>query len=103
MSAPVITSITFDKPFYTAGETVTLTVNYTSDVVVEVLASAVATGSVSGQTSNTESQGFFVPSPVAGVTGSPEAVTWNVVDDAADTWTKVSDNGSVAVFTTVAP
>jgi hypothetical protein len=103
MSAPVITSIAFDKSFYASGQIVTMTVTYTPDTYTEVDVTVVATGNASTDSSTSAATGFVVEGSVDGLPTNNDNVSWAVSDPAHDTWTQVSDNGSVAVFTTTAP
>lgn len=94
MSAPVITSITFDQSSYLPGQTITATVNYTpgTEPVTQTF-TGTATDSATGQT-GTLSVSFQV------VKNDATAVT--VADSGNRTWTKASDTGTVAKFTAVA-
>lgn len=104
VSAPTITSIAFDKSAYNVGDTVTVTITY----VPGKSSSAPAPSSVSftgtAVDSVTSQQGTltvnFTVDTTPVVSTDPSSVT--VTDSAAHTWTKVSDTGTVAKYTTVA-
>lgn len=82
MSSPSISSITFDKPSYTTGQTITATVTGTFGEAFNF------TGTLSDGSTLTES--FSVT----------DALT---VSDTGDReWTAVSNNGTTAVFTATA-
>jgi len=99
VTPPSITSITLDKPNgYNAGDTITATVNYvagTSSSTSTRTYTGTATDSVTGQSG--QIQVTFTTSDNA---IDAESVT--VSDTGSRNWTKVSDNGSVAVFTATA-
>jgi hypothetical protein len=100
MSAPSITSITFDKTAYNSGDLIQATVAYVAGTSggqpsTQTL-TGTATDSVTGQ-----SGALTVTFTVSGQTvKDPTAVT--VSDSGNRSWAKVSDNGSVAVFTAAA-
>ena len=93
-AAPVVTSISFDKTSYVAGDEITATVNYVpgqSDNVQQFTGQAVdETTSQVGQLSVTFTVSVTDPTTVS------------ASDDGSREWTPVSDDGSVAVFTAVA-
>lgn len=91
---PAITSIGFDQNVYTPGQLITVTVTYTAGVSPSTQTlSGTATDSVTGQVGQL-SVTFTV------MTGNTTTVA--VADSGGRTWAKQSDNGSVAVFTSVA-
>jgi hypothetical protein len=94
----VINSITFSQASYTPGQTVEVTVDYTPDTPGVTTQSVSVTVNVTDQSGNiltTDTATFTVNTPQAG-----DSVT---VSDSGDrTWTQVSDNGTVAVFTAIA-
>ncbi len=98
VSAPVISSITFDQASYNTGATMTATVDYTAGVSsspsVETF-TGTATDSVTSQVGT-----LAVTFTVVTDSNDPTAVTG--ADTGAHVWTKASDTGSVAVFTAVA-
>lgn len=84
LSALVITSITFDKPVYKTGDTITAVVAYTgSGFTLAAVATAL------GQTGMLN--GTFTVLP-----------DWTPSDSGNRPWFAVSDNGIAAVFTAVA-
>lgn len=83
MSAPSITSISFDKPGYHQGDTITATVAYTGSQVTLTIS---ASGGVVGTTTGT-----FTVLPA-----------WGISDGSGRVWALKSDNGSQAVFTATA-
>jgi hypothetical protein len=83
VSAPAITSITFDKPGYHQGDLITATVAYTGSQITLTIS---ASGGVTGTTTGT-----FTVLP-----------SWGVSDGTGRVWTFKSDNGSQAVFTATA-
>lgn len=92
--APSITSITFDKASYLPGNVITATVNYTvgtSDATQTL--TGTATDSTTGKTGSLQVN-FTVQ--------KNDTTTISVSDSGNRTWTKVSDNGSVAQFTATA-
>jgi hypothetical protein len=88
MAAPTVTA-SLDKSGYAPGERMTLTVTYADADTATITVSVTATDS-------------------AGNTGAATAVavidqgTVSVTSSPARPWTKVSDNGTVAVFTATA-
>lgn len=95
-----IDSMTFDQDVYNQGDMITLTVAYTPDVPGVVPQTFTATETISdasGATVATSSAPFVVnePQPAGDVLGTP-------TDDGNRAWTKVSDSGSVGVFTATA-
>jgi hypothetical protein len=94
MANPVVTSISFDKTTYSAGQVITATVDYTQGTgSASQNFTATATDSVSGLTGALSSSFSVV---------SNDSTTVTVSDSGSRTWTKVSDSGSVAVFTATA-
>jgi hypothetical protein len=89
MAAPTV-SATLDAAAYAVGATMTLTVTY-ADPDSQAIAITVQASDSSGNTS--------APMQVSALI---DPVTLAVSDDGQRTWTKVSDTGSVAVFTAVA-
>jgi ribosomal protein L19 len=94
VSAPTITSISFDKTTYLPGDTITATVNYTQGTSdsIQTLTGTV-TDSTTGRT-GTLQQTFTVQ--------VKDTTTVSVTDSGNRTWTKASDTGSVAKFTATA-
>lgn len=88
MSTPTV-SASLDKASYATGATITLTVNY-SDPNTKALTVTVTVADATGSSS-----------PVTAVAVIDPATT-TVSDTGNRTWTKVSDTGSVAVFTATA-
>jgi hypothetical protein len=98
MTPPTVTSMTFDRSpaNYTKGDLMRLTVSYlpgTSDT--SDAATYTATDNATGL-SGTLSIIFNVAN------SQPDATTGKVTDTGNRTWTPVSDNGQVAVWTAVA-
>ncbi len=89
MANPTISSASLNKASYMPGETMTLTVNY-SDPDKQTLSIAIKVTDSGGNEANANTSAIIDPSTVT-VTSVP-----------TKTWTKVSDTGSVAVFTAVA-
>lgn len=89
MSNPTVTAV-LDKPSYAKDDQITLTVNY-SDPDQEQLRIEVRVTDASGNTTG----------PIE-VSALIDPLTVSVVDASGRTWTKVSDSGAVAVFTTTA-
>lgn len=99
VSAPSITSISFNQPSYTPGQTIQATVTYvkgTSESPTTQTLTGTVTDTVTGQT-GTLNQTFTVN----GATVS-DITTPTVSDTGSRTWTKASDTGTVAVFTATA-
>jgi hypothetical protein len=95
-----IDSITFDQPGYAPGATITVTVDYTPDTPGTSAVTHELTATITDSTGAvvaTAQAPFTVNVPVAG--GDVVSVS----DDASDTYSQVSDSGTVAVFTTTAP
>jgi hypothetical protein len=88
MSQPTV-SASLSKSVYAPGELMTLTVNY-GDADTQAVKVTVQVTDLSGNTS--------APVTVSAVI-DPVTLT---LTDATRTWEKVSDTGSVAVFTSVA-
>jgi hypothetical protein len=89
MPAPTV-SASLDKTAYQPDETMTLTVTYSDPDTEAVTVTVVVTDS-QGNTSD--------PATVTAVV-DPSVLT--VTDSSGRVWTKVSDNGSVAVYTAAA-
>lgn len=89
---PSISSVTFDQPSYAPGQTVTATVTYVPGTSAVTKA---FTGTVTDST--TGATGTLTVN-FAGLMNDP--TTPAVSDSASHVWTKVSDSGTVAVFTT---
>lgn len=89
MANPTISSATLNKAFYQPGELMTLTVNY-SDADRQMLQLQIKVTDSQGNEANANTSAIIDPATVT-VSSVP-----------TKTWTKVSDNGSVAVFTAVA-
>lgn len=89
MAAPTVT-VSLDKPTYAPGEKMTLTVNYADADTKAITLTVVATDSA-GNTS--------APTTVTAVI---DPVGLTVTSSPVRAWTKVSDTGSVAVFTATA-
>lgn len=104
VSAPTITSVVFDKTGYNAGDTIHATVTYvpgkSESAGSPVTYSVEGTGTdvVTGQTG--QLAGTFTVTPVAVPVN--DATTLVFTDSGSRTWTKVSDTGTVAVFTATA-
>lgn len=94
MTAPTISSITFDKSSYSPGSVITATVSYsagTSDVPQTF--TGVATDSATGETGTLQ---------VTFVVTENDTTSVTVSDSGSRNWTKISDNGAVAQFTATA-
>jgi hypothetical protein len=94
-----ITSLTFDKPAYNPGDTITLTVDYVPDTAGVNPVTSTATVNVTdanGNVTASDSAPFTVNEPVAG------GDTVSVTDSGGRTWTQQSNSGTVAVFTATA-
>lgn len=89
MAAPTVT-VSLDKPTYAPGEKMTLTVNYADADTKTITLTVVATDAAGNTSAPTTVNAVIDPVGLT-VTSSP-----------ARTWTKVSDTGSVAVFTATA-
>lgn len=90
-AAPTITSITFDKDSYAPGEDIQATVHYTAGASDAVLTfTGTATNQQTGETG--QMQGTFSVQ-----NADPTVIAVN--DTGSREWTKVSDDGAVAVFT----
>lgn len=88
MASPTV-SASLDKMTYAPGDKATLTVTY-GDPDNKTFTVTVTVTDQAGNSS--------VPAEVQANIADP--VTVSVSDDANHTWTKVSDSGSVAVYTT---
>lgn len=94
MSAPAITSITFDKTSYNPGDTITATVNYGSGTSGQTQQlTGTATDAATGQT-GTLTVNFTV--------NESDSTSVSVKDTGGRVWTKVSDAAGVAKFTATA-
>ncbi len=85
MSAPVISSISFDKPGYPQGSLITATVKYLGSSFMLSAKAAASDGTTGILT------GSFTVLPI-----------WTVTDTGSRTWALKSDDGSTAVFTATA-
>ncbi len=83
--ALAITSITFDKPSYAQGATITATINYTGSGFMFTGSGEMDSGQPAALTA------IFAVLP-----------TWTVSDTGSRVWTFVNDSGTAAVFTAVA-
>lgn len=94
MTAPSITSITFDKAQYLPGQPVNATVTYVPGTSgQEQTFNGTATDSATGQTGSLSVQFTLVVNDTTTVT---------VSDSGNRAWTKISDTGTVAVFQAIA-
>ena len=94
-----ITSIDFDQASYVAGHEVTAVVNYVPDApnqTAEPFTLSVSVMNSAGTEVAANSATFTVNTP------QPAGDKVHVSDSGNRTWTEVSDNGSVAVFTATA-
>ncbi|MEH0820983.1 MULTISPECIES: hypothetical protein [unclassified Micromonospora] len=89
MAAPTVTA-SLNAATYSPGDQMTLTVTY-SDPDTRPLTVTVVVTDAQGNSS----------APVR-VTAVIDPLTLTVTDDSGRTWTRVSDNGSVAVYRAVA-
>jgi hypothetical protein len=97
MANPSVTSISFDKSIYNAGDLITATIFYVKGTSV-VASTQTFTGSATdsaGQVGSLQVT-FTVNNTVT------DATDVSVSDSGHRTWTKVSDTGSVAAFTATA-
>jgi hypothetical protein len=95
MSAPVISSVTFDKASYSPGDLITATISYTPGSSGSTQAFDVqATDRTTGQAA-TLTVSFTV-------TGAADPTTFTVSDIGNRTWTLKSDTGTVATYTATA-
>lgn len=101
-----ITSFNFDKTIYNPGDTITLTVGYSTDdvaagtsVSTAVTANAFNTADTASQTS--DGSASFPMFTVETLDGAPLAVSVNVTDPRPGTWTQVSNSFDAGV--TAAP
>lgn len=90
MANPTVTA-SLNKSSYAPGEQMTLTVSYADSDNDAVQVTIIVTDS-SGNSSE----------PVVVTANVTDPVTLSVTDDGGRTWTKQSDNGSVAVYRAVA-
>lgn len=86
MANPVVTSVSFDQPSYAKGAQMVVTCVY-SDPDMEALTFTFVVTDANGNQGSGTGNAMIDPSTTQG-SSVP-----------ARTWTKVSDNGSVAVFT----
>jgi hypothetical protein len=94
MSAPSITSITFNKPNYIPGDLITATITYVNGTSPSVQSfTGTATDNMTGLVGNLT---------VSFTVSISDYSFVSTVDSGAHIWTKVSDSGSVAVFTATA-
>lgn len=89
---PAITSISFDQPSYTPGQTITATVTYTSGM-------APAVQEFTGTATAGAQEGTLT---VAFEVMAPQPTTVTAADTGNRTWTQKSDTGTVAVLTATA-
>jgi hypothetical protein len=89
MASPTVTA-TLDKPSYKPGDLVTLTVNYTDPDTKTITVSVKVT----------DSEGH--DADVGPITAIIDPLTVQASSSPAKTWTKISDTGTVAVFTATA-
>lgn len=94
-AAPVITSITFDQPAYSPGQTITATVTFTPGTSASTTSfSGTATDSVTAKTGKLS---------VTFTTVIPDATTVSVADTGNHAWTQTSATGGTqATFTATA-
>lgn len=94
-SAPSISSITFDQSAYAPGETITATVTYAPGVSLDTETfTGIPTDNVSNLQGATVTENFQI--------SQNDTTSVAVSDSGNRTWTKVSDNGTVAVYTATA-
>lgn len=93
-SAPVVSSINFDQPSYLAGQKITVTVDYEPGMSDQTQTfTGVADDSATGLS------GELV---VNFIVTNNDTTNLTVSDSGNRTWSKVSDSGTVAVFTGIA-
>lgn len=95
MSAPAVTSITFDKASYNPGDPITATVNITPGTSIVPSAqtfTGTATDSITGLTGS-----LSVTFTVDVTNNDPSTVTGS--DTGGRTWALVSNTGTVATLT----
>lgn len=90
MATPVITSASLDKPTYKVGDKMTLTVVYGDTDTKALTVSIVVTDAEGNKSAPTTATAVIDP------------LTLSVTDSSGKVWTTVSNNGSVAVLTSVA-
>lgn len=93
-TAPVVSSITFDQTSYATGEKMTVTVNYAAGTSANTQTlTGTATDSKTTQTGKLTVNFTVI---------NTDSTSIAVADSGSRVWTKVSDSGTVAVFTAVA-
>lgn len=93
-SAPVVNSITFDQAAYNTGDKMTVTVNYTAGTSgVTQTFTGTAKDSATSKSGNLTVNFTVVSSDTTSASAS---------DTGGRTWTTVSDNAGVAIFTAIA-
>lgn len=94
MSAPVITSITFDKPAYNPGDTITATIAFTpGSSAQQINFTGTATDSATGEV-GTMTSTFTV--------ATTDATTVSASDDGNRTWTVTPVDAASATATATA-
>lgn len=94
MAAPSITSITFNKPSYVPGDLISATITYVNGTSPSVQS---FTGTALDNTTGLE--GILSVSFTVSISDYSMVLA---ADSGNRVWTKVSDTGSVAVFTATA-
>ncbi len=89
MAAPVITAAVLDKPTYKVGDLMTLTVTYSDPDSKKLTVDIVVTDSSGNSSAPVKATAIIDPLTVTATS-------------AGVTWTKISDNGAVAVLTATA-
>ena len=93
-SAPVVNSITFDQAAYNSGDKITVTVNYTAGT-----SGTTQTFTGTAKDSATLKTGTLT---VNFTVVKSDTTSASASDSGGRTWTTVSDNAGVAVFTAIA-